>query len=229
MVRTMNDTKNNFIPALRFNWLTRLYDPVVALTCREKTFKSLLVSQAAISPHQHVLDIGSGTGTLAILIKRRYSNTSVIGLDADRDIIEIANKKSYSKNISLKFVEGMSFDMPFGSNQFDLCVSSLFFHHLTTTDKEHSFREAYRVLKPGGEIHIADWGKPTGLLMRILFLAVQLIDGFKTTSDNVHGKLPDMIKKAGFVEVTIRKNISTPLGTIALYSAKKPRTNNANK
>lgn len=225
----MNHSKNKFIPALRFNWLTGLYDPIVALTCREKTFKSQLINQASISPSQHILDIGSGTGTLALLIKQRCPNTSVIGLDADKNIIEIANKKAGSENTNLKFIEEMSFNMPFEEEQFDLCVSSLFFHHLTTTDKEHSFREAYRVLKPGAEIHIADWGKPTGLLMRILFLVVQLIDGFKTTADNVHGKLPEMIEKAGFVDVTVTRNISTSLGTICLYSAKKPQTSRASK
>lgn len=220
----MNHSKNKFIPALRFNCLTGLYDPIVALTCREKTFKSQLINQAGISPNQHILDIGSGTGTLALLIKQRCPNTSVIGLDADKNIIEIANKKAGSENTNLKFIEGMSFNMPFDEEQFDLCVSSLFFHHLTTKDKVRTFREAYRVLKPGAEIHIADWGKPTGLLMRFLFLAIQLIDGFKTTSDNVHGHLPEIIEKSGFDDVAVVRNISTPLGTISLYRAKKPES-----
>jgi ubiquinone/menaquinone biosynthesis C-methylase UbiE len=206
---------------LRFNWLTDFYDPIVALTCREKKFKSLLAEQSAIKANYQVLDIGSGTGTLAIQIKKGCSSALVTGIDADTKVISIANKKAEAENLELRFIEGMAFNMPFDSNQIDRCVSSLFFHHLTAQDKERTFSEAYRVLKQGGEIHIADWGKPTGILMRTLFYVVQLIDGFKTTSDNVKGFLPEMMKTAGFVDVVTEKNISTPLGTISLYSAKK--------
>jgi len=221
VVGFMNQRKDKFIPALRFNWLTDFYDPIVALTCREKKFKSLLAEQAAIKTNYQVLDIGSGTGTLAIHINKRCSSALVTGIDADKKVISIANRKADAENLNLRFIEGMAFNIPFDSNTIDRCVSSLFFHHLTTLDKERTFSEAYRVLKQGGEIHIADWGQPTGILMRILFYVVQFIDGFKTTSDNVKGCLPEMMKTAGFVDVMTEKNISTPLGTISLYSAKK--------
>jgi ubiquinone/menaquinone biosynthesis C-methylase UbiE len=217
----MNQRIDSFIPALRFNWLTDLYDPIVALTCREKKFKSLLEKQSAIKANHQVLDIGSGTGTLAIQIKKGCPSALVTGIDADKKIISIANKKADAENLNLRFIEGMAFNMPFDSNQIDRCVSSLFFHHLTAENKERTFCEAYRVLKQGGEIHIADWGEPTSILMRTLFYIVQLIDGFKTTSDNVKGCLPEMMKSAGFVDVVTEKNISTPLGTISLFSATK--------
>ena len=61
----------SYVPALGFDWLTRFYDPLLALTLREKTLKDRLIAQAAIAPGHAVLDVGCGTGTLAILAKTR--------------------------------------------------------------------------------------------------------------------------------------------------------------
>ena len=66
----MKAEKTNYIKALRFNWLTKYYDTVVSLTTREKTFKNKLVASANLVDNDRVLDIGSGTGTLVILIKK---------------------------------------------------------------------------------------------------------------------------------------------------------------
>ena len=217
----MQKQSKDFIPALRFHWLTAFYDSIVAWTCRENVFKSRLLAQAAITENQQILDIGSGTGTLAIQIKKRIKSTSVTGIDADEHIISIAQQKARLLELDIKFLCGMSFDMPFDENRFDRCVSSLLFHHLSLKNKELTFQEAYRVLKPNGEIHVADWGKPTSFIMRGLFYIIQVIDGFETTSDNVNGVLPHLMEDAGFVEVKINETISTPLGTITLYSGKK--------
>ena len=98
-------------------------------------------------------------------------------------------------------------------------VSSLFFHHLTNKEKAATLSEVRRVLKPGGELHIADWDTPTNILMRTAFLTVQMLDGFETTGDNVRGRLPKMIEEAGLTEVRQTTAINTPLGTMALYQA----------
>lgn len=217
----MNRNSKEFIPALRFSWLTALYDPIVALTCRERFFKSRLIEQAGLVANQQVLDLGSGSGTLAIQIKKKVNGSLVTGIDADKNIISIAQKKSSSLGLGVNFVEGLSFDLPFDGNQFERCVSSLFFHHLNLKNKELTLQEAYRVLTPNGEIHIADWGKPTNIIMRCLFYIVQVLDGFETTSDSVNGVLPELLKKVGFVNVSVNETISTPLGTITLYSGKK--------
>ncbi|HSH67266.1 MAG TPA: methyltransferase type 11, partial [Bacteroidia bacterium] len=85
--------------------------------------------------------------------------------------------------------------------------------------KHNSLLEIKRVLKPDGELHIADWGKASSILMRSLFLFVQLLDGFKTTNDNVKGLLPSYIENAGFKKVEIKKNYATIFGTLTLYKA----------
>ena len=218
----MAKTDDAYIPALRFNWLTRFYDPLIGWTTREKTFKSRLVQQANLKPGHRVLDVGAGTGTLAILIKQQVPGAEVVALDGDPAILAIAAEKARRHGVAIECKQGLSFALPFADQSFDRCVSSLFFHHLTAANKEKTLREIFRILKPGGELHVADWGRPTNGLMRVLFFGIQLLDGFETTSDNVKGRLPSFMEKAGFQQVSVKDQIATPFGTMTLYYAAKP-------
>jgi len=211
-----------YIPALRFSWLTRYYDPVVQATTRETTFKRHLVDEAGLEAGHRVLDLGCGTGTLAINIKRRYPNVVVSGLDGDPKILDIASKKAVEAGVDIVLETGMSHRLPFPDGSFDRIFSTLFFHHLTHEDKMRTLGEVYRTLTPGGKLCVGDWGKAQNLLMRVLFLPVQILDGFETTTDNVNGLLPGLICKAGFAPVREIKNYATMFGTISLHEAMKP-------
>ena len=154
----MSIEDNTYIPALRFDWLTGIYDPVVALTTRERTFKSRLIKLAGIHDEFEILDIGCGTGTLGIWIKEFVPNSKVTCLDGDAKILSIAKSKAKKSGVEITFDQGMSFDMPYQDAKFDRVLSSLFFHHLTKLNKERTLEEIFRVVRPGGELHIADWG-----------------------------------------------------------------------
>ncbi len=82
----------------------------------------------------------------------------------------IAAAKARNVDITLTLDQGFSFSLPYASASFNRVLSSLFFHHLSLTDKQRTANEVFRVLKPGGEFHVADWGRRTNLLMRGLFL-----------------------------------------------------------
>lgn len=217
----MSRPHEHYIPPLRYHWLTRFYDPVVRLTTRERTFKQALIRQVAPRPHDVVLDLGCGTATLAIALATAYPGVAVIGLDADASALAIGQDKARRAGAAVHFEQGYSSCMTFPDAYFDRVVSSLFFHHLSHAHKAATLSEMKRVLKPGGELHIADWGNPANLLMRAAFLAVQLLDGFESTSDNVRGRLPRMIGAAGFIDVRQTTAVNTPLGTMALYQAVK--------
>ncbi len=73
----MGNTYAHYIPALRYDWLTPLYDPIVGWMMREAAFKCRLVEQARIESGHHVLDLGCGTATLTILVKQAHPDAEV--------------------------------------------------------------------------------------------------------------------------------------------------------
>ncbi len=212
----------NFVPALGYHFLTPLYDVVVGATTRERSFKQALIRQANLKPGQQVLDLGSGTGTLAIWIKQHQPLLSITGVDLDPAVLAIASRKARAANLEICFERAPSYDLPFPASHFDRVVSSLFFHHLPWQDKLRTARELVRVLKPGGELHVADWGRPANIVMRGLFLMIQCLDGFETTRDNAAGRLVALFEEAGFTDVAEQRTFSTIYGTMALYRAVKP-------
>ena len=80
-------------------------------------------------------------------------------------------------------------------------------------------REIHRVLKPGGEVHVADWGRPSNRIMRGLFFAIQLLDGFENPRGHVDGRLEALFKDAGFGGVRATQSFDTVYGTLVLYRA----------
>ena len=218
----MKTSSNSYIPALGYRWLTRFYDPVVRVTTREGTFKEALLRQACIQDGHRVLDLGCGTGTLAILVKFAHPGVAVFGLDADAEALTRARTKLEAVGVEVELDHGLASALPYAGDSFDRALSSLLFHHLPYEWKLEAMREVLRVLRPGGEFHIADWGKATSSAMRLAFVGVQLLDGFATTTDNVRGLLPDFLGLAGFEKVETTNCYSTLLGTLSLYQARKP-------
>jgi len=221
-VAMQNPSSSRYVPALRFDWLTRYYDVAVATTTRERVFKRALIDQADVRPRHRVLDLAAGTGTLTIRIKQRHPFADVRGVDGDPAILKIAVAKGRRANVDVPFDQGLSYNLPYVSETFDRVVSSLFFHHLDWEDKCRTAQECLRVLKPGAELHVADWGRPTNLLLRAVFLLVQLLDGYRNTQDNASGRLIELFEQAGFCDVSQLQTFSTVLGTVALYRAVKP-------
>lgn len=218
----MQSPKQKYLPALRFHWLTPHYDALIALTLPEHRFKQALITQANCKQGHRVLDLASGTGTLAIRLKQLLPLVEVIGVDSDPAILSIAARKALEADVPVRFDRAMSSALPFPAEHFDRVVSSLFFHHLPWQEKKQTAQEIFRVLKPGAELHVADWGRPGNLLMRGLFLFEQMFDGFENTQDNVSGKLITLFEESGFIEVTEEQTFDTLFGTLALYSATRP-------
>jgi 2-polyprenyl-3-methyl-5-hydroxy-6-metoxy-1,4-benzoquinol methylase len=211
-----------FIPALRFRALTRFYDGVVRTLLDEEAFKARLLRQARIEAGQRVLDVGCGTGTLTIMAKRAQPEAIVFGLDADRETLDIARSKADEGGVAIELRRGLASEPPFEPGTFDRVISSLLLHHLTTEDKRRGLAAAKALLRPGGEIHIADWGRAQSLSMRLAFLAVQLLDGFATTTDNVRGRIPELMAEAGFRAIEETHRERTIFGTLSLYKGVAP-------
>lgn len=219
----MKTQKNSkYIPALGFHLLTPCYDLVVGLTGRERTVKQALLRQAGLQPAQQVLDLACGTGTLAVWTKEYQSEVCLTGVDGDHRVLAKARRKARSAGVEVAFVQALSFSLPYPDGYFDRVLSTMFFHHLEWEDKVRTVREVHRVLKPGAQFHVADWGAANSKLMRALFTTVQLLDGFATTRDHISGRMPELFSDNGFAEVAQRQSINTIYGTIALFSAIRP-------
>jgi SAM-dependent methyltransferase len=216
-------SEDRFIPALRFDRLTALFDPVVAVTTRERHVKRRVLERAAIRGGEEVLDLACGTGTLALAALRDAPRARVTGVDGDPAILRQARAKAEAAGAAISFDVGLSTELPYADASFDVVLSTLFFHHLSDTAKRDSAAEVRRVLRPGGRVVVGDWGRPQDPLMRLAVLPVQLLDGFETTSGNVVGALPRVLAGVELDQVTVRDRIRTPLGTIEVLTAERPR------
>ncbi len=217
----MAKPSRDYVPGAGFHWLTPLYDPLVALTCRDKTVKGRLVVAANLRPGLRVLDLGCGTGTLALRVKRACPGDEVSGVDADPRMLSAAVAKAKRAGLEATFTRGFAESLPYPDGMFDRVVSSLFFHHLSPPQKVCALREVTRVLAPGGELHVADWGRPSGPILRFLFLGVRLLDGWENTGAHARGELPALIGASGLGDVRVGKRFSTVFGTLELLSARR--------
>ncbi len=208
-----------FVPAAGRHGLTALYDPVVALTMRERTFRSRLVAQVAAGEPSAVLEIGCGTGSLTVRLAQALPGSTITGLDPDPDALARACVKDPMRQIDWR--RGTAVELRLPDRSVDRVVASLVLHHLTSAQKRAALTEAHRVLRPGGRLHVADWGAPQDPIMSTAFFALRLLDGFDQTRAHARGELPGLIEDAGFSEVRRRDRLRTGWGTLELLSAER--------
>lgn len=210
-----------YIPALRFKWLTPLYDFLINLTMPEKKIKQALIETANIPAGVKVLDFGCGTATLTMMVKEIYPEAKVTGIDVDRKIVDRAIQKIKEKMLGVFLLVYDGKQLPFQRNAFNRIVSCLVFHHLDTETKQKSLTEIFRILSKDGQLHIADFGRSKSWVQRTLFNLIRGLDGFKSTDANAKGLLPELISDAGFENVVIKKRFKTMFGEVQIISAEK--------
>ena len=213
----MSNNEQKYIPALSFRFLTPFFDFIQKYIVRDVRYKTRLIEQANIQPGQIVLDLGCGTGTLAIMAKAAQPKAEVIGLDADPEMLKMAIDKSSEQKIIVKFDEGFTNKLPYPNASFDRVLSSIMIHHLKTPEKEATAREVFRVLKPGGELHIIDFGKPITWYGKLLG---PFLHNFEEANDNIDGKLPEMFGAPG-LKTEITGHFYTFFGDLAFLKGKK--------
>lgn len=212
----------SYTPALGYERLTPLYDFAVALLTRERLWRGMLVAQVSPNSRDRILDVGCGTGTLAIRLKTETSAADVVALDPDPSVILRAQRKALRENLEIDWRVGFLDEQTSESlGAFTKVVSSLVLHQTPMQEKRRILQLARSLLSAGGTLHIADYGHQRSRLMRTLFRnTVQRIDGIGDTQPNADGVLPDLMKSAGFTDVRETGQVNTLTGSISVYQAK---------
>jgi SAM-dependent methyltransferase len=146
----------------------------------------------------------------------------VSGVDIDPRILAIARRKIAYAGADIATHQGSATAPPFAPASFDRILTTLMLHHLTTAEKRETLAAARRLLRPGGELHIADWGRPHNALMRVASLAFRLVDGGESTAANLRGEIPMLVAEAGFADVVESERWMTPFGTLAFVRGRLP-------
>lgn len=214
---------HSYTPALGRPEFSGLYDTAIALLTREKRWRGALIRQVAPAAGDVILDVGCGTGTLAVMFKQCAPDAQVIGIDPDPAILGRARAKAGRAGAEIEFRQGFGRDvLCVGEGRLTKAVSSLVFHQVPMAEKLAAFVAIRRALRPGGELHVADYGLQRTGLMRALFRQVQRLDGFENTEPNARGVLPELMREAGFEAVEERQVVPTLTGSISLYFARSP-------
>lgn len=138
-------------------WSTRQY-PSLASNLLPATAR--LVSTAGIAPDDRVLDVGCGTGNVALSARRQGAD--VVGIDASQPMLELASENAgLAASEDIHWAEGDAESLPFGDNQFDGALSN--FGHVFAPAAEQAANEMCRVTRAGGQITFTAWS-PNGLV-----------------------------------------------------------------
>jgi len=140
------------------------YDLLVKIATlgREGWMRERMLDLARVGRGESVLDVGCGTGTLAIAANRRVGDAGTVdGVDASPEMIERARKKSKRAHSGAVFRVAGAESLPFETSSFDAVLSTVMLHHLRRDVRAQAVQEMRRVLKPDGRILIVDFGKRT--------------------------------------------------------------------
>jgi len=211
----MQDAHRHFLPAAGRHFLLPLYDPLVRVLGADRA-RGALLEQANVRAGERVLDLGCGTGTLVVQLKRRQPGADVVGIDPDANALARARRKARRADVAVAFDRGFADELPYPDRAFDRVFSSFMFHHLGSSEREAMLREVRRVLKPGGLFHLLDFvhrpENERGLVARLLHAS-------PTLKENTDELLLARLTSAGFADarrVDARKLL---VGAVAYYRA----------
>lgn len=137
-----------------------LYDAIVwfALRGRERQMRQRILDLSGLRSGESVLDVGCGTGTLAVLAKETVGPSgTVCGVDASAEMLVRARSKAARAGVDVRFENAAAQALPFTASSFDLALSTMMLHHLGPAARRELAIESRRVVKPGGRVLVVDF------------------------------------------------------------------------
>lgn len=212
------DAGRRYLPGMGRDWLLPLYDPFTRLIGVQSAHRKL-AEQADLESADRVLEIGCGTANLALLAKRMRPQLEVVGLDPDPKALARAARKARHAGLALQLDRGFADELPYPDDSFDRVLSSLMFHHLDADLRAASLRQVLRVLRPGGSLHLMDFGGDSHHLHGIARLARRS----PVLKDNWDERIPTLMREAGFAEAAETGHLVKRIGRLTYYRAIRPR------
>jgi len=199
-------------------WPVR-YDVLTAavLAGRSRALRRCFVELLEVGPGRRVLDVGCGTGTLALHLAGVVRPSGwVVGVDAAVEMVAAAAARTRRRRRApAGFAVAAAQRLPFPDGCFDAVLTSLVLHHLPAPDRAGAVAELLRVLRPGGRLVLADFRPPAGRAGRAV--ARHLL-GPGMAGSNV-AAIADLVRHAGAVEVA---QLPTPVGWLGAVVARAP-------
>jgi ubiquinone/menaquinone biosynthesis C-methylase UbiE len=205
----------HFVPAAGSDWLLPFYDPFTRLLGTESSLRRL-VEQAQLAAGQRVLDLGCGTGALTLVAKRAQPGVEIAGLDPDEKALARARHKAGRAGLAIDFQQGFGDALPFPDASFDRVLSSFMFHHLESAQKPSVLREVRRVLRPGGSLHLVDFGGAGHGIGAFLARLVHREESLRANTDDA---LTSAMREAGFAEAAEIEQRGSLVGQLIYYRA----------
>jgi ubiquinone/menaquinone biosynthesis C-methylase UbiE len=214
----MHEADPTYVSAAGKDWLLPFYDLFTKLLGVQKVHRELIY-QAAIHSEHRVLEIGCGTGNMAILAKKLNPSSEVVAIDPDSKALTRASRKAQRARILIEFDQEFSEELRFPQDSFDKVLSAFMLHHVWAEAKLRTLQEALRVLKPEGSLHLVDFEERNGPAWGLHNLLVKIAHSGQSSSH--HDVVLELMTNAGFDQPQVLRRQTTLMGGIVYYKATK--------
>lgn len=205
----------DYLPGMGRDWLLPVYDPLTRLL-RISAAHRMLIDRVDFQPGEDALEVGCGTGNLALQLRRLRPDITVVGMDPDPRALAQAARKARRRGLEVRWDRGFAQRLPYWDGDFDHVLSAFMFHHLEPDTRRAMLREVHRVLRPGGTLALIDFGgaveRSDGLVGRLMARGPRL-------QDNLGDRLPRLMEQAGLTDCGEVGHMISRVGRFTAYRA----------